>query len=344
MVPKLIRRKLSALRWRERGLRLAWRTAVWVLVAVLAVAFACALDWLLDLRDEVPRGVRLALVVTEILVAGLAVLILLYWPGSMRLDDDSLSLFVEEKEPKLGHRLISTVQLNRPKADTRGMSPGLIKRLTRETEEQVRPMSFAALADHRWLLRALLVVAPLALAAGGVYLLAPDTVQARLARQTGQDVDVPRRVQIHSVAMDRDGEMIDVTRTLVRPLNEDVVLHFVATGMASPQAAQGEVKIVPSQGPSQRFPLTLEGELTGGWALYAAKVPAPAADFNYRAWLDDGRTRTTYSVHMEPRPVVTGLEAWVKMPSAYGLDPDTIPMKDGEVVGLLGGSVRVVIE
>src|SRR5262245_22083661 len=221
MVPKLIRGKLSSLRWRERGLRFIWRSALWVLIVVLAVAFALAADWLLDLRDEVPRAVRLALVIGEILVAGLAVLVLLYWPGSRELDDDSLALFVEDKIPELGHRLISTVQLNRPGADTRGMSPGLIQRLTQETEGKVRPLSFASLTDHRRIGWALLVVAPLALVVVGVYFLMPETIQALLARQTGADVDIPRLVKIHSVAYNRAGDLVDFTDPLVRPEHEE---------------------------------------------------------------------------------------------------------------------------
>jgi hypothetical protein len=348
MVPRLIQNKLSGLRWRERGLRFSWRSAVWLLLGVTGVAIAFAVDWIVDLREDVPRALRTGLVMWEVGLAILAVLVLVFWPWSRKLDDESLALFVEDKKPELDHRLISTVQLNRPEADTRGMSPGLIQRLTNDTEQTVKPMSFAALADHRWLAWSALVVVPVVLVVAAVFLLMPETAMALLNRQLGGDDDIPRRVHIQPVAFDRHDKMIylEPDQNLVKPLGEDVVLYFVATGVNAPEQSQGEVKLILSDGIERLRPLTFQRRLDDTHFLYSTVVQTPLIDFQYRAWLGDGRTRIATGVHMEPRPTVNDVQTVLQMPSEYKLNPNRKMMKGGDVIGLTGSTaiVRIAVQ
>src|SRR5437868_4750395 len=134
----MIAAKLSRLRRCERLIALAWGVARLVLVVMLALAAACVTDWWIDLRRDTPMALRIGMLAGQI---ALALGLCWFWvirPLVRRRTDDDVALFIEEQTPALGHRLISAVQLNRPSADTAGMSPELIGVVTQEAEERAR--------------------------------------------------------------------------------------------------------------------------------------------------------------------------------------------------------------
>src|SRR5437660_1727996 len=122
----MITAKLGRLRRRERSIALAWGVARLLLVVMLALAAACATDWWIDLRRDTPMSLRVGMLTGQLALAlGLGS----FWvvrPLVRRRSDDAVALFIEQETPALGHVLISAVQLNRPSADTAGMSPELI--------------------------------------------------------------------------------------------------------------------------------------------------------------------------------------------------------------------------
>src|SRR6266542_337920 len=131
MVPRTIKKQLARLRWRERCLRLIWGGARWLALALVALALACFLDWLIDRAAETPWAVRVLLSGAQVGLWAGAAFFLILRPLWERLSDSRLALWVEKRIPALGHRLISTVQLNQPGAKTQGMSPELIGAVTR---------------------------------------------------------------------------------------------------------------------------------------------------------------------------------------------------------------------
>src|SRR5947208_2061129 len=98
-VPPILLRKLAALRWRERLLRLLFGMAVVIAVALVALVLACFVDWLYDLWDDTPFGLRTFLLFAQVLVGGLVILLAIVVPQLTRLRNSRLALFVEDKQP-----------------------------------------------------------------------------------------------------------------------------------------------------------------------------------------------------------------------------------------------------
>jgi hypothetical protein len=336
MVPRSLQRQLNRLRRRERLLRLIWAVARCVAVFAVVLASACLIDFFVDLYRDTPRWLRLGLLGTQIALwlAGCAFVLR---QAARRLSDTQVSLWIEEKMPRLGHRLISAVQLNRAGAATEGMSPEMIAAVTRQAEEQAAATDFARVADTRRLKWMGQLLAPLALIALLLLALWPDTVRALLARQFLDDRPIPRSLAIES------------TRThQVWPAGEEGVLRFRVRG-AFAEHLRGEVRIDTKDGDSERHELIFESRDDSGAATFLARVPPSSRDFSYRAWLKDGRTLELADVHFEPRPIVQRQRAWVLLPLLIGLkasgQPFEEPQKGADILYRLPGSAaRVAIE
>ena len=135
MVPRSLRRQLNRLRRRERLLRLTWAAARCLIVFSVVLAAACLIDFVVDLYRDTPRWLRLGLLGVQAALwlagAGFILRFLI-----QRFSDTEVALWIEDRMPELGHRLISAVQLNRPAAATAGMSPEMIAAVTRQAEDQ----------------------------------------------------------------------------------------------------------------------------------------------------------------------------------------------------------------
>jgi hypothetical protein len=333
MVPRSLKRQLNRVRRRERLLRLTWAAARCLAVFAVALAGACLIDFVVDLYRDTPRWLRLSLFGVQLamwLVGAAVVLRLL----ARRLSDTEVALWIEEKIPELGHRLISAVQLNRPGAATAGMSPAMIAAVTRQAEEQAAATNFTRVADARRLKWSAQLLAPLALVGVLLFLLWPDTLQALLARQFLDDRPIPRSLAIESAGTHQ-----------VWPAGEEGVLRFRVRG-AFAEHLKGEVRIELNDGESERHELIFDSQDEDGAATFLARVPPLSRDFSYRAWLKDGRTHRPAEVHFEPRPIVQRQQAWVQLPASIGLKssgkPYEEPQKGADIVYRLPGSTARV--
>jgi hypothetical protein len=336
MVPRSLQRQLNRLRRRERLLRLTWAVARWVAVCGVVLAAACLIDFLVDLYRDTPRWLRVGLLGAQMALWLLGCVFILRWTAR-RLSDTQVSLWIEEKMPRLGHRLISAVQLNRPGAATEGMSPEMIAAVTRQAEEQAAVADFARVADARRLKWAGQLLAPLVLIALLLLALWPDTLRALLARQFLDNRPIPRSLAIESARAHQ-----------VWPAGEEGALRFRVRG-AFAEHLRGEVRIDTKDGDSERHELIFEARDDAGTATFLARVPPSSRDFTYRAWLKDGRTHEPADVHFEPRPLVRRQQAWVQLPSHIGLkangQPYEEPQKGADILYRLPGSTaRVAIE
>jgi hypothetical protein len=337
MVPRSIIDQLGQLRRREVLLRVVWGTARCLAVIFVALLIACLIDYAVDRDQDTPWGLRLGLSLVHSFVFGFVVAFFLIRPlVGGKLGDNELALQVEDKHPELQHRLISAVQLNQPGADTQGMSPELIARVTREAEKQSGRISFTQAADsRRWGWSA--AVAGPVLAVGLLLLVIwPDLVGSLLARQLLLDRDIPRAYTLVSVGKE------------VYPMGEQAVLRFHITGPDVDQQT-GTVLVQPDGLPADRYLLELEKANGGsGHAVFVAK-PYSTADFTFQAWLGDGRTRKPLRVRFVPRPVVTDLIAWVLLPpycDYEGKKRYAVLQPRGDIVGIKGsmGKVQVKIQ
>ena len=308
---------------------MAWRRWLSVLAVVLGVA--CLVDWLVDLSRDTPVVLRVAFFAGQAVLCLLALMTLgvLF---SRRPSDTQVALWVEEKLPRLGHRLISAVQLNRRGAATRGMSPDLIAAVTREAEAESATTNFTQVADARRVRWGLYLLLPLVLLGGLFFLLWPETVEALVARQLLADRRIPRSVTL-----------ADSGSTAVWPAGEPVLLQLHVRGEGVREDLRGEVRIDAGDGrPAEGYELAFDSWQGPGEALFVARVPASSTDFAFDARLKDGRTHRPGRVHFEPRPVVQKQEAWVQLPARISLrpadQPYEEPQKNGDIVHRFAGS------
>jgi hypothetical protein len=303
MVPSTILHQLARLRGRERVLRFTWGVARWVAVLLVVLGFACLLDWIVDRFTETPWGLRYFVAGAQLLLTCLILAVWVFAPTLRRLSDNLLALWVEDKHPRLNHRLISTVQFNQPGAKTQGMSQELIGVVTKDTEKQAARMNFAAVADHSRLPWSAGVVTPVVLLCLGLFVLMPQLVSVLLARQLLMDVNIPRLYKLR-----------DVTAERVWPAGEDGTVMFEVEGPDLGEHRKGSVMVYPLGQGGERIDLEYYGpHEEEGKAYYKARIEARSADFGFNGYLGDGRTGVSY-IRYEARPAITDEKAWVLMP------------------------------
>jgi hypothetical protein len=335
MVPRSILKQIGKLRRREVVLRFAWGGARWLAIVGALLALACLIDWIVDRDQDTPWALRIGLLLIQIAVAMAAAGWFLVRPLlRSRLDDTHLALLVEDRHPQFEHRLISAVQLNQPGAFTEGMSPELIAQVTREAEKQASEVSFTSVADTRRLGWSALAAGPVALAGLAAVLLWPSLVLALLQRQLLLDRDVPRAVTLTGVTRE------------VWPIGEKITLRFKVNGKDLDQYS-GEVLVEPDGLPADRYPLEKEWASGSDEAFYVCEVYPGSADFSYRAWMGDGRTRRPLRVHLVARPVIEELAAWTLLPpfcDPAGKERYAQIQPRGDITGIPGSLGRVAVK
>ena len=334
MIPSSLRSNLAGLRRRERLLTFVWGLACWLAVVAALLLLAGFIDWLIDRQRNTPPAVHLGFLIVQAVVAGAAAIWFLVVPQIRRLRDDTLALWVEEKLPHFGHRLISAIQLNRPGAKLDGMSAELVKVVTREAESRANKVRFAQVADHRRLKWCLGVLAPLVLLAALPFLLWPELTFALLQRQALIPVEIPHSVYLESIS------------PKVWPIGETIPIRYRVTGEFDEDMV-GELSVTPLDQRTDHYPLEFKEKDDQG-AIFGADVPTSSANVRYSARLVDGRTKLPSEMRLVPRPVVTENQAWLILPEFCGHRPDgnryEQPQGRGDVVGILGSAVRVQFE
>lgn len=337
MIPQIIQAKLAGLRGRERLLTLAWGMARWLAIVLVLLLAAGFVDWLLDRDQDTPWLLRWLLFLCQISVAVGAGAWLVLWPLAKRANDAALSLRVEDRYPELGHRLITAVELNRPDADTLGMSQELIGLVTRQAEEQAHRLDFSAVADHRRLKWSVVTLGSALVAFALPFLLCPGLAVILLGRQFLVDQDIPRSVVLEVVRADD-----------VWPSGEKGVLQVRARGLDLDVNRNGYLTIRPEGQKAERLQLDFASSAHPGEAIFRAQVPAGGTSFSYTARLGDGRLRRPGLVRYEPRPIVTDVLAWVVLPKFCGTDangdPYEQPQARGDIVAIAGSSARIILK
>src|ERR1043166_3119211 len=173
MIPRTITSNLARLRNRERLIRFVWGVCRFGAVVLALLIVACLVDYLIDRDRDTPWAVRYLLFGVQFLAAIIGGFFFVMWPQLRRLRDTEMALWVEEQTPRLGHRLISAVQLNEPGADVQGMSKELIVVVTQEAEKQAARVHFAGIANHGRLFWSALVLLPVMLVAALLFALWP---------------------------------------------------------------------------------------------------------------------------------------------------------------------------
>lgn len=332
--------QLRQWQFRERLVRLAWGGARTLAVVLVVLGCACALDWLIDrysgsrtwrdiLRSswvlsgvnplgvgETPYWFRVLMALGQLGLAGGLVyyLILRPWFDTPPIDD--LATQAEKAFPAFDHRLVTAIQLNRPTADTRGMSRVLITEVTREAGQIASRHNLLELIDYRRLGMAAAWLVPV-LAAWVVFFLSNSALATVLVkRQALLDVEIPRRTHLENITPE------------VWPTGKRVHIQFRVSGEYDPEDA-GVLRVVPDGQQEYFRDLIFEHQIDGtGDAIYSVELEPSSFDFSFQARLGDGRTREPGRVVFEPPPQLVeteGLFAEQVLPTYLGTREGGLP-------------------
>lgn len=320
---------LKAWQRKEWAFRASWGVARMALAVLAVLATCCFVDWKLDRSRDVPLWFRAFLTLGQLALYSALAYFFLFRLRVPALDD--LAARAEEAIPEFGHRLVTALQLNRPDARTAGMSTALIEDCTREAEELSRQHSFAGLIDRSRLEWATALLIPVGLFATAFVVLRPTLTGILLARQLLLPVPIPRDVEVTNVTPELwpAGDEVTLTFDVVGPVDEDT---------------EGTVRVMPEGQPAETFPAKFAARTGEDRARFVAKLPPSSSPFAFRAWIADGRTRSTSNVRFDTRPGVKELAAWVLLPSY--VDPEGKRRYErfqpqGEVLAPVDATVRV---
>jgi len=333
-------RQLHQWRFREQLIRLAWGGARTLAVVLVVLGAACALDWLIDRysgsrtwRDvlssswvlagvnplgigETPYWFRVLVTLAQLGLAGGLVYYLILRPWRQTPPIDDLATVAEQAFPEFDHRLVTAIQLNRPGADTRGMSPMLINEVTREAGQIAARHNLLQLIDYRRLRMAAAWLVPVVAAWLLFGLTNPSLAWVLVQRQALLDVEIPRRTHLHNLTPE------------VWPTGQPVLLQFRISGEYDP-AESGVVRIVPDGQREYFKELTFERLIEGtDEAIYSVRLEPSSFDFSFQARLGDGRTREPGRVWFEAPPQLEeaeGLIAIQVLPTFLGTREDGLP-------------------
>jgi hypothetical protein len=358
MIPRSIIDQLGKLRTRETMLRLCWGVARWLAVVIPSLIVACTIDFLFDRYglEDTPTWIRIILFVTQVGVAAGVAFWWIVWPILRQPSEDELALYVEEKIPGFRHRLISTVQLNRPGARKEGMSQELIDVVTRETERQAADAVFAGLADQRRFLWSGLLASPIVLT-GILMLILIPLAPILLARQLPWiDDELPRSIRMENLT-EKLWPSGDSVLLKFKVMGEPVETYKTAVAgkrKAEIDAALEELKSLEGSARIVADDVVMHSDLRfvrahDDWALFEATVPSLTSDFTFTARLGaDGRMRKAGEVKFIPRPVVndSDIKAWVQLPLSCDFDGKRrfeLPPTAGEIIAIDDCAARVEI-
>jgi hypothetical protein len=357
-------------RWRlrERMIRLAWGLGRWFAIIATVLAFACLADWFIDRyagsqtwRDmrksswlfapadplsigETPFWwFRVPLTTVQVALAIVLGYLWLIRPWARTPPIDDFAVQAEKEFPAFDHRLVTAIQLNRPRADTRGMSKMLIGEVTREAGEIASRHNLLKLVDYRRLGWAAAVALPVAFVWAAFIAANPALAGILVKRQALLNVDIPRSIHLENVTPD------------VWPTGSEVVVRFKVTGNEHNDRS-GILRIVPEGEPEEFYELKPEERTEGGEEFFSTKLPPMSRDFQFQARLGGGRTKQPGTVKFENPPQLAdsagSLIAKQILPGYLGHAPDGAPFvrrdlegvwKRGEVIDALPGS-QVLIE
>ncbi|HEV3386193.1 MAG TPA: hypothetical protein VG097_15340, partial [Gemmata sp.] len=334
--------QLQRWRSREQAIRLIWGGGKWLAIAATILAFACLADWIIDRYSgsqtwreflnsswifagvdplsvgETPLWFRFLMSAGQLAIAGTLAFYFLWRPWIKTPPIDDLATVAEKAYPEFDHRLVTALQLNRPKAQTQGMSKTLISEVTREAGDLASRHDLLKLVDSRRVKWAAGVVAPIALLWLLFVAINPALAVILVKRQALLNEEIPRKTHLKNVTQE------------VWPNGAEVLVRFEVIGECD-QSDLGVLRIVPEGQPEEFYTLSFEKE-GEGYSHFVTKLPASSRDFVFQARLRGGRTKEPSRVQFEAPPQLAPddeknppLTAIQLLPAYLGSAPDGTP-------------------
>jgi len=303
----------------RRDLALAWTAGACRILAFFLGfgVLRCLFDFWVQL-DWVVRAVFLAIDLAIIVWIGRR---RLWRPWKRRLSVEGAALRLERVFPVLGSRVIAAVQLPRQLAHG-NLSSELVGVVVRDADGTLAALPWRKAAPGRSAWRWLGLFAAIAVVAGGLFALRPETA-AVLARRWLLSSE-PAVTRTHLALAQTD---------LRIALGSPVTLGATATGAVPKQAI---FEMTPASGEPRTFPVGADAAHPGVFSLRMDNV---RQSFRYRVLAGDARS-PWHEVETLPAPSLLDLRFVVSPPAYTGL-PENHIGPDEELVVPAGSVVRV---
>ncbi len=337
--------------------------------AVVVVAFwlGLALDFLpVKLGGtEMPRSARAVLLIVTGTVLAIVIIRFFFRRMFRRLPDESLALLIERHHPQLGGRLITAVQLNRPRKTGDLHAEQLLQRVQQQATEASNTVETGRALRRKPLWSKAGLVAPLLLGIVVLGLTSPATLRQATARLLlTSDEPWPRRAKLEMVGVEvplvsaSDQGSRDAVRLLTF---EDRVVRVARGGGATLRiAAQADDAEVPevctmyyqtASGVRGQVNLRRLGRVRDGYQSFAIDGPPLAGitedlQISIRgldARLDDYRIVAVDAPNISQLTVEASYPAYLREPGLTGPDRITkyqpgLRIREGTNVRLVGSS------
>ena len=318
-LPTELDRKFSEARVRIRTMSAAKGFALVLLTALAAFAIAIVLDRIFYLGTPF----RFLVLAAALGALGVCLIVNLARPLLRRYTARQLALSIEDKHPRLGDLVVSTVELAEAHAaGTLKTSAQLVAALTDETIGRTRHLDFRALAPFaaiRWAL----VFALVLVAIVGAYCIAePRIAQNVLARIVNPTADIPPFTYT-SLTVE--------PRTCSVPKGSDVEVAAMASGKIPPHA---KLAWRAERGRWKRL------KLAGDENAYRFTFKNVLLPIKYRFRIGDARTQTYSIMPVEP-PAVVGVSITYLYPDYTGRGEEPGPSDGGNIRVLRGTRASV---
>jgi len=309
-----LEQKLAALRHLQILVNILTGFSALLAAGIVLVGVEMTLDWWIEL----PRAVRLVLLLATGGVCGWIAARFLIRPLLSPPDDDTLALRIERATPGLRNRLISAVQLGHQE---RVSSPRLVERLIAETEQLAPTLAYHKAVHWK----------PLLQTAGAAFLLSLVAVAA-FERARPASVDLLRRAMLMPVPVPRKTKVICLTQNRVIARGDNILIEAVAKGITPPH---GHISLKYANGQTQTLTLL---PATDDRSRFRRLLENVQESFTYKIKLNDGLSED-FDITVRPRPALASLRCFQIYPAYTGLAPT--PRALGDLVLLAGSKLQL---
>lgn len=295
---------------------------------ILALTGLAAFTFLLDYSLDLPRPVRIVVLLLAAGILAIQAVRHLVLPLSGKPTLDELALMAERADPGLNDQLISAIQLDRDlRAGTAVESPELIRKLVDETARKLERYDFRRAVDLRPARKPLLLALLAVAAASGVAAYRADLADIWFRRQILiQDTAWPRRHHLILMVLDEakyDPAISEDGRTVTLHVSERTPLQVRVTDARGD--LPDEVELV-TRFDGDDEPQRIAMGRTQGNDYFQHIFPPLVRSVSFHAVGGDDRDdHPRYVVNVARAPRITRYYAEYAPPPYTGMEPRTLP-------------------
>ncbi len=317
-LPGGLRSRLLKLKNRYRWVGVGEGLATLIAITCVLFTIQMVADWLLDM----PWLARLGFLICDAVVWGAIYRFMLSRPLRSKLSLSQSALLVEDKWPRIGHALITAVELAEGKPYCLRGSPELVNVVLEQARARTTSLDFSEVVPARTLNRLLLLAGLTLMASLGLaYLCWPASLS------------LAERLFLFNIPLPTRTVVMPITRDLIVPTGSAVEISAEAKGFIP---TDGHVRVIYSDGSTQELQVVAGQDRPG---IFRLTIPNLQQAFKYIFYLNDGHG-SEYFVQPKVVPAIDTLACRQTYPDYTSLPVENRSPDD---LTLLAGSRLKII-